>query len=226
MQSGVPLIRLGGNGDGGYLIPDDLDGIEYCFSPGVNRTADFENALAERGIRSFLADYSVEQPPLMRPEFVFDRKFIGAWDDQVYMTMSSWKDRHLPGYDGELLVQMDIEGAEYEVILNTPSDLLRSVRILVVELHALERMFDPFAYRIIKACMDKLLQQFFVVHAHPNNCSGITAYDGIEIPHVVELTLYNRARSTPGAPCDKFPHLLDVDNCSGRPAMALPPGWR
>jgi hypothetical protein len=225
LQSGVPLIRLGGNGDGGYLIPDDLDGIEYCFSPGVNRTADFENALANRGIRSFLADYSVEQPPLMRPEFVFDRKFIGAWDDQVYMTMASWKHRHLPDYDGELLVQMDIEGAEYEVILNTPSDLLRSVRILVVELHSLERMFDPFAYRIIKACMDKLLRQFFVVHAHPNNCSGITAYDGIEIPHVVELTLYNRARATPGASCDKFPHRLDVDNCPERPAMALPPGW-
>jgi hypothetical protein len=225
LQSGVPLVRLGGNGDGGYLIPDDLEGIEYCFSPGVNRTADFENALANRGVRSFLADYSVEQPPLMRPEFVFDRKFIGAWDDAVYMTMSSWKNRYLPGYGGELLVQMDIEGAEYEVILNTPSELLRQVRILVVELHALERLFDPFAYRIIKACMDKLLQEFFVVHAHPNNCSGSTAYDGIEIPHVVELTLYNRTRATAGAPCNQFPHPLDVDNCPGRPAMVLPPGW-
>ena len=27
---------IGGAGDGGYLVPDDLDGIEYCFSPGVN----------------------------------------------------------------------------------------------------------------------------------------------------------------------------------------------
>jgi hypothetical protein len=24
----VPLMRVGGNADGGYLIPDDLDGIE------------------------------------------------------------------------------------------------------------------------------------------------------------------------------------------------------
>jgi len=26
-----PLIRVGGDGDGGYLIPDDLEGIKYCF---------------------------------------------------------------------------------------------------------------------------------------------------------------------------------------------------
>ena len=59
VDCGIPLIRIGGNADGGYLVPDDLDGIEYCFSPGVNTVADFENDLADRKIRSFLADLSV-----------------------------------------------------------------------------------------------------------------------------------------------------------------------
>jgi hypothetical protein len=225
-QTGVPLIRLGGKGDGGYLIPDDLAGIEYCFSPGVNYTADFENALADRQIRSFLADYSVEQPPLLRPEFVFDRKFIGARDDQVYMTFGRWKDKYLPDYAGELLLQMDVEGSEYEVVLNTPSELLAMCRIIVVELHALERMFDGFAYRIIKACVDKLLHDFYVVHAHPNNCSGMTRWNGIEIPHVMELTLYNRRRAAPGDYCREFPHPLDADNCRDRPSITLPRNWR
>ena len=71
---GRELIRVGGDADGGYLLPDDLDGIEYCFSPGVSSIADFENQLADRGIRSFMADYSVKEPPLMRPEFCFERK--------------------------------------------------------------------------------------------------------------------------------------------------------
>jgi len=31
VDSGTELIRLGPQGDGGYLLPDDLDGIEYCF---------------------------------------------------------------------------------------------------------------------------------------------------------------------------------------------------
>ena len=30
------LVRLGGNNDGGYLLPNDLEGITACFSPGVD----------------------------------------------------------------------------------------------------------------------------------------------------------------------------------------------
>ena len=35
------LIRIGADSDGGYLIPDDLQGISICFSPGVGPTAAF-----------------------------------------------------------------------------------------------------------------------------------------------------------------------------------------
>jgi hypothetical protein len=58
VDCGKPLIRIGGDGAGGYLLPDDLEGIEYCFSPGVSTVADFESHLATLHIKSFLADYS------------------------------------------------------------------------------------------------------------------------------------------------------------------------
>jgi len=222
----APLIRLGGNADGGYLIPDDLAGVEYCFSPGVNYTAEFENDLADRKIRSFLADYSIESPPKMRPEFVFDRKFIGAVNNEVYMTLDAWKDKYLAGYAGEMLLQMDIEGGEYEVLLSTPTELLAAFRIIVLELHSLERLFDPFAFAIMKTCFEKLLSHFFVVHAHPNNCSGMLECQGIGIPEVMEMTFYNRARCVPGPGRVDYPHALDVDNCRSRPAIALPSCWR
>ena len=35
VQTKIRLIRVGGANDGGYLIPDDLEGIAACFSPGV-----------------------------------------------------------------------------------------------------------------------------------------------------------------------------------------------
>jgi len=71
MDCGKELIRLGGAGDGGYLVPNDLDGIEYCFSPGVSTTSDFEDVVVNLGIKSFLADYSVDSPAIGRPEFTF-----------------------------------------------------------------------------------------------------------------------------------------------------------
>ena len=36
------LIRLGGRGDGAYLLPDDLQDIQACFSPGVSDSKLFE----------------------------------------------------------------------------------------------------------------------------------------------------------------------------------------
>jgi hypothetical protein len=49
------LIRIGATADGGYLIPDDLEDIRYCFSPGVAQSSAFEADLASRGIESFMA---------------------------------------------------------------------------------------------------------------------------------------------------------------------------
>ena len=39
------LIRIGGNSDGAYLVPDDLQGISCCFSPGVSDRKSFEDEL-------------------------------------------------------------------------------------------------------------------------------------------------------------------------------------
>ena len=64
VASPQPTIRLGPTGDGGYVTPDDLEGIVGCFSPGVSDQAGFELALADKGIRCFLADASVEQAPV------------------------------------------------------------------------------------------------------------------------------------------------------------------
>ena len=50
------LIRLGNDGDGGYLVPDDLNGIEACFSPGVAGNVNFEKALALDPTGAFVPD--------------------------------------------------------------------------------------------------------------------------------------------------------------------------
>jgi hypothetical protein len=58
------LIRVGYDNDGGYLVPDDLEGIAACFSPGVGDRAFFETDLLDRfNIPSYLADKSVDGPP-------------------------------------------------------------------------------------------------------------------------------------------------------------------
>ena len=207
------------------MIPGDLEGIEYCFSPGVSKVSDFESHLADRGIKSFLADYSVDQPATTRPEFTFDKKFLGAFDGGKYMTFSDWKDKYIKDYTGDLILQMDIEGCEYEVILSTPDSLLNQFRIMTVEFHHLQNLFDPFAFTLFSSCFGKLLQNFHVAHIHPNNFRGSVKFGEIEIPEVMEFTFINKRRVSSTKLQKVFPHKLDVENKTTYPPMPLPKCW-
>jgi len=226
MDCGKHLIRIGGNGDGGYLVPDDLEGIEYCFSPGVSTTVDFETHLATLNIKSFLADYSVDSPPIQKPEFIFDKKFLGADDNETFFTLKSWKDKYLRGYTGELLLQMDIEGFEYEVIRSAPTDVLNTFRIMVIEFHSVDRLIDRFVYELVfKPCFEKILSHFYVAHIHPNNCCGTVKTGDIEIPRVLEFTFYNKNRVAGAKENHEFPHPLDRDNVVTNGFLRLPTVW-
>ncbi len=224
VDCGFELIRVGGPGDGGYLVPDDLEGIGYCFSPGVGTLSEFEDELADRGVRCFLADNSVDSPRFMRPEFVFDKKFLGASDRDNFFTLSTWKERYLKDYAGDLLLQMDIEGSEYEVILNTPDALLKQFRILVIEFHGLDKLFEPFAFGLLSSCFEKILNAFYVAHIHPNNAGVTVKKKTIEIPEVMEFTFFNKKRVNQIAPQVTFPHRLDSDSASGE-HLVLPKCW-
>ena len=222
---GKELIRIGGQKDGGYLIPDDLEGVEYCFSPGVRDISDFENQMADLGIRSFLADYSIDKPSILRPEFTFDKIFLGSSDRGNFITLASWKDKYIKDYAGDLILQMDIEGWEYEVILSTPDSLLNQFRIMVIEFHYLERLFDPFVFKLFSSTFEKIIKQFHVVHIHPNNTGGIAKMGTIEIPRVMEFTFLNKKRVRSTRPQKEFPHRLDIQTEADEKPMQLPQCW-
>ena len=71
---GVELLRVGPKYDGGYLVPDVLTEIDYCFSAGVGHTSDFEKDLYSKyRIRSFMLDASVDFPQLEGGFFEFKK---------------------------------------------------------------------------------------------------------------------------------------------------------
>ena len=117
----VDLIRIGGDADGGYLIPDIFDRIAYCLSPGVANTADFEVELSRRyGIKSFMIDGSVASAPFADDNFHFTKKFLGHRTNGDFITLSDWMESTLDAGrrrgDHGMILQMDIEGGEYDVL--------------------------------------------------------------------------------------------------------------
>jgi hypothetical protein len=224
-NSSKPLIRLGGAGDGGYLVPDDFDGIGACFSPGVSAIANFELAMAEKDIPSYMADYSVDGPPLKHPSFDFEKKFLGVTNDDIYITLGDWIARKAQN-PFDLILQMDIEGAEYAVLLDVPEEVLRRFRILVIEFHGLNRLAANAGFELIEAVFIRLAKHFDIVHIHPNNCSTVLKYGEVEIPSVMEFTFLRKDRNEAVGHAAEFPHVLDEKNMSDRPDVVLPGCWR
>ena len=99
------LIRFDPQSDGGHLIPDDIDGIEALFSPGASSASGFEKACANRKIKVFLVDKSVEKPTEEGSLFHFTSKFIGSMTNDSFMTLDNWVESSLPNSKENLILK-------------------------------------------------------------------------------------------------------------------------
>ena len=222
----TPLIRVGSFGDGGYVVPNDFSGIAACYSPGVSQQSSFELDIAKYGIPSFMADASVDSPSINVPRSQFLKKFIGAEDKGNVISMARWVAETDTSPDDDLLLQMDIEGAEYAALSAMPDNLVKRFRMIILELHHLPAVLtkEPF-FRRAKAAIDRLNPWFQSVHLHPNNASGSVTLEGIDIPRVVEISLLRRDRVKRKEALPVLPHPLDVPHRANRPPIKLPPAW-
>ena len=193
ITSEFELMRIGGDNDGGYLLPNDLVGIKYCFSPGVDITSDFEYDLYEKyNIHSYLSDFSVEKPGIDCDGFKFQKKFLDSKTDAINDTLSDWigKEKN----DNDMILQMDIEGFEYDVLIETPRSILKKFRIILIEFHNFNQIFSQYGLKMIKSIFDKLNTDFYIVHIHPNKCCGISETQGLQIPKTIEYTFLRKDR--------------------------------
>lgn len=221
IQSQFSLIRIGGNNDGGYLIPDDLVGVNYSFSPGVGDQISFDLDLAKRGVQSFLADGSVSRLPLEHPLITFEKKYIDIKKSDTSITLDSWIKIKAP-HEKDFILQMDIEGAEYRILKDLSSKRLRSFRIMVIEFHGLERLIYKHGFKSINTVFKKITKLFDIVHMHPNNNESLIEFNGIKIPPVMEFTFIRKDRVTNRQFTVKFPHDLDQKNVTSKRDIFLP----
>jgi hypothetical protein len=186
--------------------------------------ADFELSLAERGIPCYLADYSIEQAPVQHPLINFEKKFLGLADNEVFTTLDAWVNQHAPDKT-DFLLQMDIEGAEYDVLFDVSDDTLKKCRILVIEFHHLDRLIVAEGFRFLNLIFKKLDKYFKVVHIHPNNCAPAYKIGEFEVPPIMEFTFHRRDRFKEYHRISQLPHLLDFPNIPSLPNVHLPNCW-
>jgi len=218
------LIRLGPKGDGGYLVPDDLAGIEACFSPGVSLISGFEKDCADLGMKVFMADKSVEQPAESHELFYFTKKHVGVTTSDDFMTVDDWVASSLPGSQTDLMLQIDIEGYEYETFMGISDSLLRRFRIIVAEFHNLHQFWNRPFFQLASRAFEKILQTHTCIHIHPNNCCGPLNREGLSIPRTAEFTFLRNDRICNPSYTNVCPHSLDFDSIDNS-HLPLPKCW-
>jgi Methyltransferase FkbM domain len=220
-------IRLGGALDGGYVLPNDLEGLSASISPGVSTECSFDTAIAARGIPVYMCDASVDGPPSANPRFHFSKLFLDLWEDETTTTLNAYIARIPEAHQaGDLLLQMDIEGAEYRVLTSSSIETLRKFRVMVVEFHNFDDVFAKSRLGEMTALFRKLAQTHTIVHLHPNNAMPASSRMGIEVPPLLEITFLRKDRLNGfEGKVQALPHPLDGDNVAHHPTVVLSKTW-
>lgn len=222
-RSRFAKVRVGTLGDGGYVLPDDLDGISAVLSLGIGDEVSFDLHFAQRGAPVFQYDPTVAGPPLAHENFHFHRLGWGPADGPQSASLQGMIERHGLLKDNHALLKFDTEGAEWGCFASIDANMLKPFRIVVCELHFIFGIQHP-EYAAAYAHLIRSLTEFHtVVHLHGNNCCGIDLAEGVPVPRVFELTLLRKDRSDFEVSHEPIPGPLDFPSKAGEPDLVLAP---
>jgi len=214
------LIRVGGANDGGYLVPNCLEEISQCFSPGVGDSSSFEDDLYERfNISSVMLDHTIEKKILKDSKSIFLQKKLSYEKQHGSLDLEELVEKYSSDNNDKIL-QMDIEGSEYEILINTKNETLKKFRIIIIEFHHLHGLRNMLFLRMFNSLISKLMRSFTITHLHANNFAERFNLYGNEYSSCLEITFL---RKDEGAALgdSSLPHRLDQPCCPKLPEVFL-----
>lgn len=206
MNTEIHLVKCGE-----YLIPQNIGDVDVLFSPGVGTNSDFELHFANQGISCYMADASVDAPPIKHENFHFIKKYIGPRTEDEFISLEEWITVNYKEGQNAVL-QMDIEGAEYQSILGLPNEILKKFKMIVMEVHYLNFLASQEGLALGTAFFNHLMKDFTVIHFHVNNYLRPIKFKGLKFPQDIEITLVRNDLIKSTTPVDMLPHPLDIKN--------------
>ena len=187
------LVRIGPISDGGYVVPSKIGNVDYLISPGSNHQWDFEKEFFEKfQVPSIIVDKINKKPSDLSAPHKYIDSWIGSSNLPGVQTLSSVIDRQL-GILENFVLQMDIEGMEYESILAIEDSHLKRAQILIIEIHYLENLLNPeFIKYIFEPFLRKISQHHEIVFLNGNTYNDVIKFGKLQWPRVIEITALKR----------------------------------
>jgi len=214
---GLTKCKIGALADGGYILAQELiPEHRVVYSLGIGDDVSFDLEIAKTCDRILQFDGTIPDLPHNNPKFVFTNANIdsAAMNDNM---------RSIPEHEHQnnILLKMDIEGAEYELLAGLEMDNLLKISQICMELH--------FPIMASSSCIDLLMfltSEFELFHLHVNNAALTISGPGYKVmvddlPNLLELTFIRKdkclfsKRETRAFPLEGFdypnlPNLPDI----------------
>ena len=220
---GQSKIRLGSGNDGGYVCLDDFNRITVALSVGIESNDDWDCSIADKGIVVHQFDHTIDSTPHAHQNFRFQKKRIApiGTGEPGTATITSVLAEHTNCEPASVILKIDIEGDEWEIFLATARDDLRKFSQIICEFHSFHAIDNDDWYNRALAVLEKLHQDFEVVHVHGNNCAPWIIIGNIPFPAVLEVTYAARLRYKFEPTDEIFPTSLDAPNDPTAPDFFL-----
>lgn len=194
--AGSEVESFGSAQDGGYVLINDIVPNSIVISGGIEKNNDFEYQLGTLGCKVIQIDYSVNEAPLKHENLEFlKKKIVGFSKDPHEIDLDSLVNDHFEDFKDEQnrkILKLDIEGSEWETLLNFKS--IHLFDQIVLELHYFQRCLDEKFRKRVLEVLAKINLSHQSIQLSGNNCCGFTILGGVPIPNVIEVTFASRER--------------------------------
>lgn len=181
------LVRIGGNTDGGYVMLDEFKSNYVAYSFGIGRDVSWDMKVADYGLKVHCYDHTIDRLPLDDERLQFHQIGIGACDypKKRIMSINSILKQNGDEKRDNMILKIDVEGAEWDFIDSIDSCILEKFRQITMELHGLCEVLDSEKkIRVLK----KIRKTHYPVWIHANNNMQIEFGNKTECPYLLEIT--------------------------------------
>jgi hypothetical protein len=176
----LPKVRLGYPCDGGYVTAlQALCRSEALFSYGIATDISFETDYIEStNKKAYLFDHTIDSispAPSVSSNMIFTKEGLSGLKQQYTDNFLSHYNKYFQGrtedkppfFSGRVLFKADVEGCEYEFLLNTDMEKMsKAVTGMLFEFHNLK---DAKTRIYFFECLRRINKYFYLCHVHGNN---------------------------------------------------------
>ena len=215
--------RIGGAADGGYVMADALTGA-CALSIGIGWDDSWDEAALQAGVTHvWQFDHTVERAPRPLPGTTFTRLGVSARDERPGAPLidldTMWT---IAGRPAELVVKMDVEGAEWRSLAAASDEFYSATTQWVMEWHDWSELDDPDWIHLVEGVIDRLSLTHALTVVTANNAAGFVPVGTLSFPTAIEVTWVRHDLVEPlAAPLTTLHNPLAALNDPRLPAINL-----